>query len=162
MPINTLRAFLDEHNVKYMVISHSRAYTAQEVAASAHIPGREIAKTVIVKLDGKMAMAVLPAPQMVDLERLAAQSGAQQAVLASVHPVLLFNLESLAALCRRQGRYEEAAGVFERVLELQETELGPDDAAVGYTLNSLAIVFFNQGEYEEADALFRRSLAIKE
>ena len=62
MPIRKLREFLDENQVKYVVISHSPAYTAQEIAASAHIPGKDIAKTVIVKLDGKMAMVVLPAP----------------------------------------------------------------------------------------------------
>lgn len=61
MPARILKAFLDQEQVRYVTIVHSRAYTAQEIAASAHIPGREIAKTVIVRLDGKMAMAVLPA-----------------------------------------------------------------------------------------------------
>jgi Ala-tRNA(Pro) deacylase len=82
MPLARLKELLDSEKVKYVVLSHSPAYTSQEIAASAHIAGGEIAKTVMVKLDGEMAMAVLPAPEMVDLERLAAQSGAQQAVLA--------------------------------------------------------------------------------
>ena len=67
MPLNNVRAFLDEHHIKYVVISHSKAYTAQGIAAVAHIPGQELAKTVIVKLDGALAMAVLPAPYQVDL-----------------------------------------------------------------------------------------------
>ena len=53
MPVRRLKEFLDQEKVKYISIVHSPAYTAQEVAASAHITGRELAKTVIVELDGK-------------------------------------------------------------------------------------------------------------
>ena len=83
MPIQQLKDFLDERGVKYVVISHSPAITAQEIAASAHVPGRELAKTVLVKLDGEMAMAVLPASYQVNLERLAEAAGARQAELAT-------------------------------------------------------------------------------
>jgi Ala-tRNA(Pro) deacylase len=82
MPVQTLRDFLDRNRVKYVVISHSPAHTAQEVAASAHIPGRAMAKTVIVKLDGRLAMAVLPASEMIDLDLLGDAAFAQQAELA--------------------------------------------------------------------------------
>ncbi len=61
MPLRKLKDFLDSNDIKYVTISHSTAYTANEVAASAHIPGKELAKTVMVKIDGKMTMAVLPA-----------------------------------------------------------------------------------------------------
>src|SRR5262245_36928910 len=61
MLVHNLRELLDSNGIKYVEISHSPAYTAQEIAASAHVPGKELAKTVIVKLDGRMAMAVLPA-----------------------------------------------------------------------------------------------------
>ena len=70
MPIQKLKEFLDSHNVKYVTISHSRAFTAQETAASAHVPVKELAKTVMVKIDGKMAMAVLPASAKVDFDLL--------------------------------------------------------------------------------------------
>ena len=83
MPVNKLKQFLDDHNVKYVTITHSPAYTAQEIAASAHIPGREMAKTVMIKVDGEMAMAVLPAPCMVDLEQLRTAIGAKHIELAS-------------------------------------------------------------------------------
>ena len=53
MPVKKLKEFLDTEKVKYVSIVHSPAYTAQEIAASAHIPGKELAKTVIVKLDGR-------------------------------------------------------------------------------------------------------------
>lgn len=66
MPLTMLKEFLDCRNIKYVVISHSRAHTAQEVAASAHIKGKEMAKTVIMKIDGKMAMFVLPASHRID------------------------------------------------------------------------------------------------
>jgi Ala-tRNA(Pro) deacylase len=82
MPVQKLREFLDSENVKYVVMSHSLAYTAQEIAASAHIPGRELAKTVIVKLDGQMAMAVLPASYRVDFDLLRSASGAGKVELA--------------------------------------------------------------------------------
>lgn len=82
MPVQKLKEFLDQNRVKYVVITHSPAHTAQEIAASAHIPGREMAKTVIVKLDGRMAMAVLPASELIDLDLLADAAFAQRAELA--------------------------------------------------------------------------------
>jgi len=83
MPLNKEKAFLDTHGTKYVVISHSKAYTAQGIAAISHISGRELAKTVIVKLDGDLAMAVLPASYQVDLEALRHATGVQVAELAS-------------------------------------------------------------------------------
>ena len=83
MPVKKLREFLDSQNIKYITIDHSPAYTAREVASSALVPRREFAKTVIVKLDGRNAMAVVPASRHVDLGKLAAVAGAQEAVLAS-------------------------------------------------------------------------------
>jgi hypothetical protein len=56
-----LQKFLDSQHMRYVTIRHSPAYTAQEIAASARIPGKELAKTVLVKLNGRLAMAVLPA-----------------------------------------------------------------------------------------------------
>ena len=61
MPVKKLKAYLDEAKVRYLTISHSSAFTSQEVAASAHVLGREFAKTVMIKIDGEMAMAILPA-----------------------------------------------------------------------------------------------------
>jgi Ala-tRNA(Pro) deacylase len=83
MPATKLKQFLDTNNVRYLSIRHSPAYTAQEIAALAHIPGRELAKTVMVKIDGAMAMAVLPATKRLDPESLKQAAGAQTSVLAS-------------------------------------------------------------------------------
>ncbi len=76
MPVRKLKELLERENVKYVTVIHSPAYTAQAIAASVHIPGRELAKTVMVKIDGKMAMAVVPAPYQVDFNLLKKFSGA--------------------------------------------------------------------------------------
>ena len=83
MPVRMLKEFLDQKKVKYVAIKHSPAFTAQEIAASAHIAGQELAKTVMVKLDGEMAMAVLPASFLVDFDLLKGATGAKKAELAS-------------------------------------------------------------------------------
>jgi len=83
MPIRKLKNFLDEQNIKYVVISHSTAYTAQEVAQSAHISGKELAKTVVIKLNGKLAMAVLPATFQIDFDLLKEATGAKAVELAA-------------------------------------------------------------------------------
>ena len=83
MPATRLMEFLDQQHIKYLTIRHSRAYTAQETAETAHIPGKELAKTVMIKLDGKMAMAVLPADEQVDLELLKSSARVRSAMLAS-------------------------------------------------------------------------------
>lgn len=83
MPVRKLKEFLDSNKVKYVSISHSMAYTATEIAASAHIPEKELAKTVVLKIDGKMAMAVLSASHKVDFDRLKGTLGAGSVELAS-------------------------------------------------------------------------------
>lgn len=82
MPIKQLAEFLDGHHVKYTTIFHSLAYTAQGIAALTHTPGEEMAKTVIVKIDDKLAMAVLPASCHVDLAMLRAATAANTISLA--------------------------------------------------------------------------------
>jgi len=83
MPVKKLKEYLDRYHIKYVTISHSPVYTAQEIAASAHIPGKELAKTVMVKIDGRMAMAVLPASYKVDFDLLKKAAGASSVGLAS-------------------------------------------------------------------------------
>lgn len=83
MPVDRLKEFLDENDVKYVTISHSEAFTAQEVAAAAHLPGKEMAKTVMVKIGDELAMVVLPAPDQVSLERLRQVTGTPDVEIAS-------------------------------------------------------------------------------
>lgn len=83
MPLEKLKKFLDDHQIKYVLIKHSPAFTAQEVAGLAHIPGKEMAKTVLVLVDGKMAMTVLPADNKVDFALLKKATGAKEVLLAT-------------------------------------------------------------------------------
>ena len=83
MPVKKLIDFLDKSRIKYVNVKHSPGYTAQETAAAAHIPGKQMAKTVMVKIDGEMAMAVLPAPYQVDFDLLKSASGGSKVELAS-------------------------------------------------------------------------------
>ncbi len=82
MPVKKLKEFLDSRGVRYVTISHSPAYTAQEIASSAHVSGKELAKTVMIKIDGRMAMAVLPAAKKVDFELFKKAAGGKDVELA--------------------------------------------------------------------------------
>ena len=82
MVVRKLKEFLDSNNIKYKMIVHSPFYTAQEIAASAHISGKELAKTVLVKIDGIMTMVVLPASRKINLGLLRKVTGADIVELA--------------------------------------------------------------------------------
>lgn len=82
MPLRKLKEYLDSHNVKYSLIPHAPAYTAQTTAQVAHVSGTELAKTVMIKVDGRMAMAVLPASSRVDFDQLTEAVGATDVLLA--------------------------------------------------------------------------------
>jgi Ala-tRNA(Pro) deacylase len=73
--LKKLKEFLEANRVSYEVRSHRTAYTAQAVAAAEHIPGREMAKVVMVRGGGEYLMVVLPAPYHVGLERLGKATG---------------------------------------------------------------------------------------
>lgn len=77
-----LKEFLDANGVNYLTIPHRQAYTAMEVAEAAHVRGQEMAKTVIVDVDGHLAMAVLPATKHVNVEHLRRSVGAQHVGIA--------------------------------------------------------------------------------
>jgi len=82
MPSQKLKDFLNKNGIKYRSIQHSPAYTTQEVAASAHISGKDVAKTVIIKVDGAFSMAVLPAQDQIDFNMLKESVGAHAVELA--------------------------------------------------------------------------------
>ena len=83
MALASLTEYLDQNHVKYVIITHSPAYTAEGIAGLTHISGKELAKTVMVKLDEKMVMAVLPANLHVDLANLKRALKAKTVELAS-------------------------------------------------------------------------------
>jgi Ala-tRNA(Pro) deacylase len=83
MAKQTIREYLDENHINYSIIQHTPAYTAPEVAANCHIPGKYVAKVVIVKIDGKFAMVIEPAHQKVNLKSLRELTGSNQVELAN-------------------------------------------------------------------------------
>ena len=66
----SIERFLSDQRVRYAVVPHQPAYTAQEEAALAHVPGSQWAKTVACLADGRPILAVVPAPSRIDLNRL--------------------------------------------------------------------------------------------
>lgn len=83
MPVKKLKEFLENQKVKYVSMMHSPAFTSQEIAAAAHISGKQLAKTVIVKMDGKFAMIVLPANDQVNFSRFREATKCKEVDLAS-------------------------------------------------------------------------------
>lgn len=83
MPANKVREFLDSRGVKYVSIRHSPAFTAAEVAQSAHVSGRDFAKTIVVHTESGMAMVVLPASRRIVLADLREMLSAGHVRLAS-------------------------------------------------------------------------------
>jgi Ala-tRNA(Pro) deacylase len=76
MPISMkLREHLEQEGVAYKHHVHAEAYTSQEIAAVAHIPGREMVKSVMLKADDELVMAVLSANDVADLDGLRDQIG---------------------------------------------------------------------------------------
>ena len=81
--LRKLKEVLDQANISYEVRNHPLAYTAQETAATQHMSGREMAKVVIVKVDGSFVMAVVPAGRLVNLRKVRTELKAEQASLAT-------------------------------------------------------------------------------
>jgi Ala-tRNA(Pro) deacylase len=75
--------FFDQRKIAYRPSTHPEAFTAQQCAQAAHIPGKAFAKTVMVNVEGKIWMAVLPATGRIDLSRVQKCLGARKARLAS-------------------------------------------------------------------------------
>jgi Ala-tRNA(Pro) deacylase len=82
MPARKLKEFLDSNGIKYLTIRHSPAFTAQEVAEAAHIHGQQMAKVVMLKVEGKMAMAVVGADHLVDIPQIQKAAGTTDILLA--------------------------------------------------------------------------------
>jgi len=82
MASRNLTSYLHRHGVPFTTQHHDPAYTAQEIAALAHVSGRRLAKTVMLKIDGRLTMLVEAASQRINLERLRQMLNARQIELA--------------------------------------------------------------------------------
>ena len=149
MPAKKLKDFLDAKKAKYVAVTHAPAYTAQEIAALTHIPGKNLAKTVVVKLDGKMAMAVLPASRAVDFELLKKASGAAKAELASEDEFRdIFPECELGAMPPFGNLYDMPVYVDERLSE---------DEAIAFNAGSHKELF--RMTYKDFEALVKPTVA---
>ncbi|MDP2603631.1 MAG: YbaK/EbsC family protein [Deltaproteobacteria bacterium] len=84
MPIlKKLKEALDEAKITYEVYNHALAYTAQEIAAKQHFPGKEMAKVVMLDVDGTLVMGVIPGTQKISLDIVRVRLGANKARLAT-------------------------------------------------------------------------------
>jgi Ala-tRNA(Pro) deacylase len=93
-----LKSYLDENHVHYTLMSHSPAYTAQAAAATLHVPGKELAKTVVVTAGTEHVIAVLPASRHVDLKRLATVLGKSARLASEPEFIGLFPDSELGAM----------------------------------------------------------------
>lgn len=73
--------YLQDHHLSYEHTVHSRAVTAQRLAAAEHVTGDRIAKPVVVSVDGALALAVVSATEKVDVEALRRETGAAEVEL---------------------------------------------------------------------------------
>ncbi len=78
-----IKNYLSKCNAAYSHKTHPVAYTAQEIAAVDHIPGSELAKTVVLNADGQFIMAVLPADHIINMEVMKSRIGCGKLSLAS-------------------------------------------------------------------------------
>ena len=77
-----LQSYLDEMGVNYRISKHADAFTAQDLAAAEHVPGRNVIKPVVVRADGEFVMCALPASYKVDLSELREQLQCEEVQLA--------------------------------------------------------------------------------
>jgi len=80
--LERMKAYLRENGVPFEVLTHTQAFTMPEVAAALHVPGRQVAKVVLVKADGEMAMLVVSAAHRLDFDRVRAVLGVEDVRLA--------------------------------------------------------------------------------
>lgn len=78
-----LKGLLEQSGIRFEVVTHDPAFTAQHLAARMHVPGREFVKAVVVHLDDRQAIAAVPAHRRVDEKALAGLAGARRCTLAT-------------------------------------------------------------------------------
>jgi Ala-tRNA(Pro) deacylase len=87
-----VQQFIGQSGRPFQVIEHPTTYTAQAVAQVVHVPGDEVAKSVVLKAGGRYVMAIVPATRHVNFEkaRSALQAGpvmlADEAEFARLFP----------------------------------------------------------------------------
>jgi Ala-tRNA(Pro) deacylase len=133
-----ISTYLRQHNLRYEHFTHGRAITAQRLAAAEHVSGARVAKVVVVAIDGKQALAIVSALDLVNVDVLRSALDAHEVHLvpeprfidrfkpceAGAEPALsLFGLPMyIDAELARQPRILMRAGTHEDAIELDTDE----------------------------------------
>jgi len=131
--VDTITSRLRGENVPFEVHHHPLAYTAQHVAQSEHVPGRMVAKVVVVFADGRLALVVVPAPAHVSLEKAASAIKAREVRLASEEEMLVAEIDSTLHVQRTPGKKSTLALVVPTAINWAEggaDAVGEDGAVV--------------------------------
>jgi Ala-tRNA(Pro) deacylase len=80
--LERLQNWLHDEHVPHAVQQHREVFTADEVATEVHEKGDHVAKVVMAKIDGQLAMLVVPTTEQVDVERAAQFLKARQVTIA--------------------------------------------------------------------------------
>ena len=132
-----LQSYLDESGVHYHLSYHPAAYTAQDLAAAEHIPGRRVVKHVLVQADGHFVLCALPAPYKIDLQELRAQLECASVQLADEHHLAsLFPDCQLGTVPPLGPAYGLQTLIEESLLKLDQVtfQAGSHDAAITLSL----------------------------
>lgn len=78
-----LEELLDRRNIDFEKLHHRPVYTANRMAQELHVPGREVAKTVLLRTEQGYVAAVIPANRRIDLERACGCLGEEWVEMAS-------------------------------------------------------------------------------
>ncbi len=126
----TLRNYLDSFGIPYDLVPHPRSSSSSTTAEAARIPGRKLAKAVVVESDDGSYVVVIPATHRVDLGGLRHQLG---------HLFHLADEDSLARSFRdcERGAVPAAAQAFGMPVLVEECLLECDE------------VFFEAGDHTE-------------
>lgn len=80
-----VKDLLSDRGVTFEVLEHRSTFTAGQLAQAVHVRGDEVAKTVLLKADGKFLLAVLPSTHNIDMKKAKEAVGAGQVQLAAEH-----------------------------------------------------------------------------
>jgi Ala-tRNA(Pro) deacylase len=93
-----VRDFMQQHGLRYDVLSHPHSYSSMDTAQQAHVPGASLAKAVVLEDDVGYLMAVLPSTRHVQLGRLSRELNCQLRLATEEELAPIFNDCELGAI----------------------------------------------------------------
>lgn len=118
-----LDQFLTERQVPFERLPHRPEYTANRVAQSLHVRGKEMAKTVLLRSRQGFILAVLPATHRVDFQRMSRELDDDEVQMANE-----YEMDHLFPDCER-GAIPPFGSLYQLPTIVDET-LAEDDRIV--------------------------------